>query len=56
VNKKVQTALKSLKTKYGLISLEELNDENTTKKTGEAINISKSEAKIRRENNEIRVP
>ena len=41
VNKKMQTAIKQLKTKYGFISLDELTDENTTgKKSGEAVSIS----------------
>lgn len=40
VNKKMQTSLKQLKTKYGFISLDELNDDSAVAKWGGEVNVS----------------
>lgn len=48
VNKKVQTALKQLKTKFNFVSLEVLSDDSANAKKGAEINVSQSNAKIRR--------
>lgn len=51
VNKKMQLALKALKTKYNFISLDDLgNDAAQAKKGADGVTTSKSDAKIRRVN------
>jgi hypothetical protein len=56
INKKAQTALKALKTKYGFIGLDELGSDAQTKKKDDGVNISSSQAKIRRVNTEVALP
>lgn len=58
LNSKMQSILKQLKTKYSLLSLDELNDDiSANKKSGETVSISKSEAKIRRvDADRVRLP
>jgi hypothetical protein len=50
VNKKTQTALKTLKTKYSFVSLDELGSDAQKKQAvgGDGVSISSSQAKIRR--------
>ena len=50
VNKKVQTVLKQLKTKFNFIGLDELSDDSSTAKKGGEVNVSQSNAKLRRVN------
>lgn len=47
VNKKIQLALKALKTKYGFIGLDDLGTEAVAAKKGaDGVSTSKSDAKI----------
>lgn len=48
VNKKVQTVLKQLKTRFNFVSLDELSDDSSNTKKGAEVNVSQSNAKLRR--------
>jgi hypothetical protein len=48
VNKKMQTLLKQLKTKFNFLSLDELSDDSSAAKKTSETTTSQSNAKIRR--------
>ena len=56
VNKKVQTLLKQLKTKFNFVSLDELTDDSSNAKKGSEVSVSQSNAKLRRVTNEKVLP
>ena len=56
VNKKVQTLLKQLKTKFNFVSLDELTDDSSNAKKGSEVSVSQSNAKLRRVTHEKVLP
>jgi methionyl-tRNA synthetase len=56
VNKKVQTLLKQLKTKFNFVSLDELSDDSSNAKKGSEVTVSQSNAKLRRVTTEKVLP